>query len=423
MDFRTCLEEERSRGALYVLDKSVDPHLSVARQLNENEPSAVLFNNVDGWRVAGNVFSNRDAFARYLAIPSGRFLQSLHEKLTSEPRQLIRENTVYGEIELEPPDLRRLPILYHYDGDGGPYITAGVWIVQDPVAGPNMSYHRMMVTGADRGTVRVVENRGTHNALSRTKGTAAAAICLGPPPAVLLAASCSPAPDVNEMELAARLDNITLQRCKTIDAWVPASAEIVLEGHFINEVGDEGPFVDITGTWDHVRQQPYFVVTRAAMRRNAIYHALVPGRSEHQILMGMPKEIDILNEVNRECRCLDVSITPGGSSWLHAVLQIDKQRGDDGRRALEAAFRAHKSLKHCVVVDTDVDIHDSHAVEWAIATRLQADRDVIIWKDQPASSLDPSAIHRPGQKSRSAKMGLDATIKNPARASLFRRVY
>jgi UbiD family decarboxylase len=126
--------------------------------------------------------------------------------------------------------------------------------------------------------------------------------------------------------------------------------------------------------------------------------------------MGMPREPTIYAEVNKVARCLNVHITPGGTSWLHAVVEIVTQAPEDGRRAIEAAFRGHGSLKHVVVVDEDVDIFDTNDVEWAIATRFQADRDLVVLTDQPSSSLDPSAHHIPGQKSRTAKMGLDATI-------------
>ncbi len=97
-------------------------------------------------------------------------------------------------------------------------------------------------------------------------------------------------------------------------------------------------------------------------------------------------------------------------NWLHAVVQIAKHGPEDGRRAIEAAFRGHGSLKHVVVVDDDVDLYDPAAVEWAIATRFQADQDLVVLPDQPSSSLDPSAKLAPGLKARSAKMGLDATI-------------
>ena len=199
-------------------------------------------------------------------------------------------------------------------------------------------------------------------------------------------------------------------RCLTNDLRVPAEAEFVLEGRITHRTVAEGPFVDLTETWDIVRQQPVIEIDCITHRRDAIYHALLPGQLEHKLLMGMPREPSIYAAVNDVCTCRNVSITPGGASWLHAVVQIDKQHADDGRKAAEAAFRGHGSLKHVVVVDADIDLYDPQDVEWAIATRFQADRDLMVWEDQPSSSLDPSAPHVPGQKSRSAKMALDATI-------------
>jgi 2,5-furandicarboxylate decarboxylase 1 len=126
--------------------------------------------------------------------------------------------------------------------------------------------------------------------------------------------------------------------------------------------------------------------------------------------MGMPREPTIYAEVSQVCQCKNVLITPGGMSWLHAVVQIVKQAPNDGRKAIAAAFRGHTSLKHVVVVDEDVDLFNPTEVEWAIATRFQADHDLIVLEDQPSSSLDPSATHVLGQKTRTSKMGLDATI-------------
>jgi 2,5-furandicarboxylate decarboxylase 1 len=125
--------------------------------------------------------------------------------------------------------------------------------------------------------------------------------------------------------------------------------------------------------------------------------------------------------VNKVTRCTGAVITPGGASWLHAVVQIDKQGEDDGRKAIAAAFKGHGSLKHVWVVDTDVDIYDPAQVEWAVATRFQADQDLYVFRDQPGSSLDPSGLHVPGQKSLTAKMGLDCTIPWGADRSKFAR--
>ncbi|MDZ7318667.1 MAG: UbiD family decarboxylase, partial [candidate division KSB1 bacterium] len=345
------------------------------------------------------------------------------ERLNTSSGQLATTAEIYGEQELAAVNLSQLPILFHYAGDGGYYLTAAVWIVRDPEWGTNLSYHRMMILDAKRGSVRVVENRGLHQALLHSQGRAEVAICLGAAPAVLLAASFSPPANVDELELAARLMPIRLAKCKTVDLMVPADCEIVLEGHFTGESASEGPFVDITGTWDFVRQQPVVEITRIAYRTDPIYHALVPGQSEHKTLMGMPKELDIFKAVNEICCCQDVRLTPGGCSWLHAIIQIKKHNGDDGKKAITAAFEAHRSLKHCIVVDDDIDIQNSQEVEWALATRFQATTDLLILENQPSSSLDPSAVHAEGQKSRGAKMGIDATIKKTGHErQLFTRV-
>ena len=202
---------------------------------------------------------------------------------------------------------------------------------------------------------------------------------------------------MDELAIAHALAPTPVVECLTNDLYVPAEAEFVLEGRITHRTVAEGPFVDLTETWDIVRQQPVIEIDCITHRRDAIYHALLPGMLEHKMLMGMPKEPSIYAAVNEVCRCRNVSITPGGTSWLHAVVQIDKQHADDGRKAAEAAFRGHASLKHVVVVDDDVDLYDPHDVEWAIATRFQADRDLMVWENQPSSSLDPSATHVPAR--------------------------
>jgi 2,5-furandicarboxylate decarboxylase 1 len=423
MNFRDCIEHEKNNGSLKIFSEPLLPYLQISKKLIELEPEPALFENVLDMQVAGNIFCARDKFAEYLKLSKTNFLSHLAQKLNSYEIKLIQRPEVYGEQEWSEVDLSKLPILFHYPGDGGYYITSAVWIVNDPEYGRNFSYHRMMVSNKTGGSVRVVENRGMHHALIHSNGQAEVAICIGPPPSVLLAASFSPANQIDELELAARLDSVELAKCKTVNLQVPADCEIVLEGLFTGEFADEGPFVDITGTWDIIRRQPVIEITRIAHRKNPIYHALVPGRSEHKILMGMPKELDIFQAVDQVCQCLDVTMTSGGCSWLHAVVQIKKEKGDDGAKALDAAFQAHRSLKHCIIVDEDIDIHNIHDVEWALATRFQADKDLLIMADQPSSSLDPSALHIEGKKSRGAKMGLDATIKKSGQEKkLFGRV-
>lgn len=424
MDLRSVVERLRHAGTLQVVSKKMSPVLEASAAILKALPRPVLLENVAGAKVVANILPDRNALAALLGVDPHRFLQDLGSLLDGGGGRrgvgTVHSPGIYGEVEVPRSEWGRLPILKYYPGDGGPYITSGVWIVRDPKNGINLSYHRLMMTGPDRGTVRLVESRGMDTANKNCGGKAEVAICVGPPAHVLFAAALSPAMDVNEMDLAAKLGRVELVRCKTVDLEVPADTEVVIEGRFTGRIGPEGPFVDITGTVDFVRQQPAFEITRVACRKDALHYAIVPGQADHKTLMGIPKELDIYREANKLCRCLDVRITPGGTSWLHAVIKIAKKDPADGSRALAAAFQAHRSLKHCVVVDEDIDISDPADVEWAVATRFQADTDLLLLRDQPASSLDPSAKHVPGQKSRSAKLGLDATIKGDPR--LFRKI-
>ena len=169
---------------------------------------------------------------------------------------------------------------------------------------------------------------------------------------------------------------------------------------------DEGPFVDLTETYDVIRSQRIVEFKNLYHRKNPIWHVLLPGCLEHKILMGMPREPTIWNDVNKVAVCTGVNITPGGCSWLHAVVGIKKKHEDDGKKAIDAAFAGHKSLKHVVIVDDDIDIYSPASVEWAIATRVQADKDLMIKSGQKGSSLDPSADPNTYATS---KMGIDAT--------------
>jgi UbiD family decarboxylase len=238
-------------------------------------------------------------------------------------------------------------------------------------------------------------------------GAVDVAVCIGNPPNLLAAAATSVEIGVNELEIANALQPLPVVRAKTVDVFVPAQAEFVLEGSVYRERRHaEGPFVDLTETQDVVRQEPVFVVKAITHRKDAIWQALLPGALEHKLLMGMPREPTIYRKVNEVVRCLDVNISPGGCSWLHAIVQIDKQSEQDGSKAILAAFEGHHSCKHVFVVDQDIDIYDPLSVEWALATRFQADRDLVILPRQPGSSLDPSAE---AGTHLTAKLGFDLT--------------
>lgn len=428
MDLREFVFAADQAGYLVRIEGETDPYLEMSRTIAQYDGRPILFERVKGsaYRVVAGVCSDRRHFALALRTPPDQLLFRLAAAL-ADPQPLTEVQDGPCQQVVEPTvDLEALPFLTHYPQDGGAYATAAVAFVNDPDTGPNASYHRLLRLDRRRVAARIVEGRGTHTAWQKTSGDLPVALCIGLPLHVLLAASMAPPPGVDELTIAQALAPTPVVTSEN-GVRVPADAEFVLEGRITRQLADEGPFVDLTGTYDFVRQQPVIEIDRITHRRDAIYQALLPGRLEHRLLMGMPREPTIYAEVNAVTRCLNVHITPGGTSWLHAVVQIAKQAPDDGQRAIEAAFRGHSSLKHVVIVDNDVDIFHCDDVEWAIATRFQVDRDLIVLTDQPSSSLDPSARHVPGLKSRTAKMGLDATIpwdtaSGPSNPDAYRRV-
>ena len=413
MRFRNFIETLDKNGELTKIAKPVSTEYEMAGIISTLDEKPVYFEKVkeSSYPVVAGLVSSKELIAQSLGISKDRLLPKLSAAIEHPvPSQVIKKGECQEVVESKV-DLTKLPIMRYTEKDGGKYIASAVSIIKDPEFGTqNMCFHRLMLLDKNRFVARIVENRGTDTALKKAGGELDIAICIGNSTAVLLSAATTMPLGVDELGMANALEETALVKCKTVDLEVPKDCEIVLEGRITKEKTTEGPFLDTTGTIDRIRQQPIIEIKCVTHREKPIYQTLLPGRREHQFLMGMPKEPTIFNEVNKVCECKDVYITPGGCSWLHAVVQIKKKNQDDGKKAISAAFEGHKSLKHCVIVDDDIDIYNPHDVEWAIATRFQADKNVVILPNQPGSSLDPSGDLTEGKKATTCKMGLDATI-------------
>jgi 2,5-furandicarboxylate decarboxylase 1 len=433
MSLRSFLEESRLESRLQVVADAVDPFLEMARFISRLEGPPILFERVAGhnMRVAASLCGARENLALDLGVDAGRLLFAVAEALANPSAPPLLPDGPCQETVVDQVNLRILPILTHLPYDGGPYITAGVAVTKDAQGRRNAAFHRLLLLDESHLAARLVEGRGTDALVSKSSDHVEVAICIGSSIPVLIAAATSPPAGVDEFAIANALRSTPLVKCRTVDLEVPADTEIVLEGHITADTAPEGPFLDLTGTMDIVRDGRVIEISCITHRRDPIYQALLPGGREHRLLMGLPREPTIFAEVNKVCRCTNVALTPGSGMWLHGVVQIEKTDPDDGRRAIHAAFNGHPSMKHVVVLDEDIDIYDPEDVEWAIATRFQADRDLVILKDQPGSSLDPSSTHVPGKKTRTTKMGLDATIpwhtpsgklRSPEERLAFRRI-
>ena len=388
--------------------------------LKKFEPGAARFDCIQesSYPVLGNLFCNKAAFAAYFSIPVSGIIPSLLNAIEKRvPCPVVDQAPCQEVVDLQP-DLDRLPLLMHCQGDGGRYISSGVVIARHPVFGQNADFHRCMQFSKTEMAMRVVKGRH-FDAFLQELGHVDVAVCVGVPPNVLAAAATSVEIGINELEIANALEPLQVVRAKTVDIYVPAEAEFVLEGTVYRDRRHaEGPFVDLTETQDIVRQEPVFVVKAITHRKDAFWHALLPGGLEHKLLMGMPREPTVFKKVNEVVRCLDVNVNPGGCSWLHAIVQIEKRHEDDGRKAIRAAFSGHTSCKHVFVVDDDIDIYNPQEVEWAMATRFQGDVDMIVLPRERGSSLDPSAEP---ETHLTTKIGFDLTMPLKTEGKSFAR--
>ncbi|ASJ06841.1 UbiD family decarboxylase [Thermococcus pacificus] len=401
---------ERFEDAI-IIEEPVSKELEVTRYLLKYRDRPVLFRDVGGWEVAGNIWSTRERIARYLGIKREEIIHFMADAMENPSPYRVVEKAPFLGNSTADFSLRELPVPKYYPKDGGQYFTSAMVIAKDENGFVNVSFHRIMVRDDKTAAIRLVprhlyamwKDKADHGEELDVR------IVVGNPVHLLLAGATSTSYGISELEIASRMSEKAFGRPLEVVSVrgipVPVETEFVFEAKITPELVDEGPFVDITGTYDYVRKQPLVVFERMYHVDEPIFHALLPGGYEHYMLMGLPKEPQIYASVKRVVpKVHGVRLTEGGAMWLHAVVSITKQHDGDGKNAILAAFAGHPSLKHVVVVDEDINIYDDREVEWAVATRFQADKDLIIVPNARGSSLDPSA-----EKSLTAKWGIDAT--------------
>lgn len=376
----------------------VDTDYTPSRLIREAEKreNIILF-KVKGYEplVVANLIPSRRILYQALGVKDD--IEAYSRLL--EAYNIEEESVDYGEFSnyfkpLEENWIRMLPALKFYKGDGGPYITSSI-IIACLESICNASIHRMMRISERKYAVRVVP-RHLHYMLktmeAKGKGLPVA-IVIGVHPLVELAAAMSPPYGVFELLVASKLlGGLKLCRTQLFSIPVPCGSSIVIEGVLGPERAKEGPFVDLLGLYDAVRLEPVLVVHRVYVNRKhrVFFRVILPGGLEHKLLMGFPREAQVYHSVARVVPSVKkVRLTMASGMWLHAVISIKKQHEGDAKNAGLAALAAHTSLKHVIVVDDDIDPDDPWQLEWAIATRFRADRDLVVINNVRGSTLDP----------------------------------
>lgn len=422
-DLRGYLSHLEKQGQLLRVSDEVDAKFEIAagiRKTSDIEGPALLFESVrgfPGWRVLGGLFATRKLVALGLGVPQD---QMLERYLTLEDKRIPPEIVATGPVKEikwtgDQVDLAKLPIVTHASKDCGPYVTIGVQVGKDPDTHiRNLSIHRMLVLGKDKLSLWAPADHHLGRMILKAeekKRGLEVATAIGVEPSLIIGSQAKVPYGIDEYHVAGGLRGapVRLTKCESIDVEVPAAAEIVIEGVTIpGERVADGPYGEYPGCYSEAKHAPVLKVTAITMRQNPIYQTALTGMpvTENHTLIEYGNAAVVYREVKKivpEARA--VNMTPGGTFRHHVVVSIKKRAENEGRNVILALLSLGIGLKQVIVVDEDIDPFDPMQVEWAMATRFQADKDAIIVPRIACSTLDPSCP----ENRVTAGLGIDAT--------------
>jgi len=425
---RDWLDHLAARDRLAVIKPNANLKFEVAAYAKRLDGMrATLFPRPGGHAIpiVSGLISDRSWMAEAMGVEPGEVLAryqdaALHPIPWVETRAAPAQEVIHRQVDLA----KLLPMQTHNEHDFGPYISAGLMITRNPRTGKqNVSIHRCQLSGKNRLGVLLLP-RHTHMFFEMAEQGGQpleAAIVVGIDPLTLLASQAIAPMDLDELEIAGALHGrpLSVVKCTTSELRVPAEAEIVIEGRFLPGVREpEGPFGEFPQYYGERTERHVMEVDAVTHRKDAIFHTIVGGGLEHQLLGAIPREATLLAHLKRSFpNVRDVHLSPGGVMRYHLYVQIHKRQPGEAKNIMLGAFAGHYDVKHVIVVDEDVDIHNPQEVEWALATRFQADRDLVIVPESQGSKLDPSTRNGVG-----AKMGMDATKPLGAPEMTFKRI-
>ncbi|HSD43614.1 MAG TPA: UbiD family decarboxylase [Burkholderiales bacterium] len=406
------------RGAVRKIAKpaSLDFEISAYLSLIGDGP-ALVFERIPrhSLRVLGNLLPSRDRIALGLGTP----VAGLQRKLVAAIRAPIAPRWVTGApcqaLTIDRPDLASLPVPRFFEHETGPYITAAAIVARDPISGNgNLSFARLKPLGANRAFIGIAPNH--HLAVFARRAAELGrslpiAVTLGNHPAVLIAAALYLGLGEDELHVAGALlgEPVEVVRCGHAELGVPAHCEIVLEGTLKPaERVREGRVSEYHGLYEDYGDGYVVEFTRLTRRADAIFQVIQPGHApEHVWIGGEAIAAGLAIRLSQSMPNLrEVAVTPGGCGRMHAVVSLTAPRPGDARQAIFVASRAVNLIKRVIVVDDDVDPWDATQVEWATATRMLADRDLVVVPGAKTDRSDP--LEDSGVV---AKLGIDATRK------------
>ena len=418
---RDFIKVLRKEGELLSLSKPFDPKYemsTILSELGKRRAPAVLFKKAKGFEISviGNVFGTVRRLSLALGLEEDRLLEDVIPRLENRiPPVLISESPSEevrfpkGKVDL----LKVLPALTHYSKDSGPYITSGISSARDPKTGvTGRGLHRMEVRGKNTLGISLLNPPlADIYALHRKEGKRMEiATVIGVPPAVFIASIFKVPPGTDKLSVAGGLkgEPVETTKAETVDLDIPAHGEIVIEGYIDpRDKEEDGTLGESSGYYMAFGKSPTIHVTGFKHRKGALYHAVVPWAREVDSLLYLVHGLDFIPKMRKEIPSLrQIHLVPM-TFGSHVVMSMDTDHKGEIRRALTLAL-SFTSVKKAVVVDVDVDPQDDQEVEWSLATRFQADRDLIVIPELRGQPIDPSSRWT-GEGFLTTKMGMDAT--------------
>lgn len=416
-DLRGFLKILEDEGLLRRFKEEVDPRFEIAAhhmKAQMEKGPAILFENVKGhdMPVVANLLGTRQRLALALGLPKETSREMINDDVRRRARIPGSTNTVSDapckEVVLEGDqlDLRKLPAPVIHEKDAGPYITAGMVIARDPETGVgNVSIHRLQVKGKKRLGI-LIEPRHLFQLVRRANEAnrpLEVAIAIGAHPIIYMAALAGLPLGEDEFAFAGALagEPTEMVKCESVDLKVPACSEIVLEGEIPPGVLEvEGPFAEYTGYYAPAGPRQVVEVKTVTHRSDAIFYTMI-SRSTELAMYHVCKYVKTYDAIKSVVPTLQRIYFPE-TYWL--IVSIKKTRRGEARNAMLAAMNSSDVIKHVIVVDDDIQVDNLREVLWAIATRFQADKDLLLIKRTWGASLDPSS-----DRGVWTMMGIDAT--------------
>jgi 2,5-furandicarboxylate decarboxylase 1 len=391
----------------------------------DGNPHAVLFKAAgpEKAELVGNVMASRKRLALALDTDERGLLGTLSARLNRlhPPEKVSSQQAPVQQVVLkdDDADLCALPVHLQHGADGAPYISAGIDYALFPGTGfTNVGCRRIMLRGPRAAGVDLIapsDMRAIYLEAAARNEPVPVAYTVGSHPADFVAAMTA-LPNVDELAItgAVRGRPVPVVKCVTSDIYVPADAEYVIEGVLdpAGHVEPEGPFGEYVGYYGVVKRNPVLHITAITHREDALFQTLTIGgrtlaRTDTAQLSAVKTETAAWAALMASVRePLAVYATPSSGGMYNVRVSLRQRVPGDARNAIAAIFGSHAEAKHVFAFDPDIDVFSDQETDWALATRFQADRDLIVGSGFRVVPLDPSL----GGARTGAKLGFDCTM-------------